>query len=373
MDIVGPHKQRNLKNLYVPLLIFLAIAEISCASRPAAASTDSVSRLNLPKEEPKEPFERAIWNIKMDTPLFRKYFEGGTAVVAGPGIKGAENIKVKGECLIEGNEFRVSYDIAGAVVAGKNIFCIPFSVENPANGASRTDKLFWTPGENGAGVLLSFDDDHWRTWRRYFDVFDSFGARVTFFVQGGLEPNGEKEDPEKFCLEALGRGCDLGFHSVNHYNLTKVSREIFNAETIDAAKTFSRAGISFSAFAFPFGFSEPWMRKALAPFFPLTRGYGVNTRFYDPETIAGGYIVSKAIDNIIYPDDGKFESDIRMILLAAKFTGNSIVPFTTHDISDTAQWGIKPGRLEFLLKTARELKLKFYTYADAASIRKAAK
>ncbi|MCL2480061.1 MAG: hypothetical protein FWF22_11185, partial [Treponema sp.] len=62
-----------------------------------------------------------------------------------------------------------------------------------------------------------------------------------------------------------------------------------------------------------------------------------------------------------------------LILLAAKFTGNSIVPFTTHDISDAAQWGIKPGRLEFLLKTVRELKLKFYSYNDLISIRKVSK
>ena len=360
-----------MKHGSVFLLILLAVFGISCASGPA----DMISRLKLPNEEPKEPFERAVWNIKMDTPLFQKYFEGGAVVVAGPGIKGAENIQLKGECLIEGKEYKVSYDLVSAVLAGKNIFCIPFSLENPANGRTHADELFWSPAEDEAGVLLSFDDDHWHTWYRYFDTLAGFGAKVTFFVQGSLEketpagaedrgspPDSDEEGIEDFCIEALSRGHDLGFHTINHYNLTKVSGEIFETETIEAAKVFSRAGIHFSAFGFPFGFSEPWMREALAPFFPFTRGYGVNIRFYNPETIVNRYIVSKAIDNIIYPDDKKFESDIFLILLAAKFSGNSIVPFTTHDISDTAQWGIKPGRLEYLLKTAKELKLKFYSY-----------
>jgi hypothetical protein len=45
-----------------------------------------------------------------------------------------------------------------------------------------------------------------------------------------------------------------------------------------------------------------------------------------------------------------------------------IVPFTTHDISDTAQWGIKPARLEYLLKTIAEFKLKFYLFSDFARL-----
>ena len=368
MKISGLCLKYKTNYIYVFLLIFPVIAGMSCASKPGTASTtDIISRLRLPNEEPEEPFERAVWNIKMDTPLFQKYFEGSVGFVAGPGIKGTENIKVKGECLIDGNEFRVSYDLTNAGKIGRNVFYIPFFVENLTNGVSRSDELFWSPAVGEAGVLLSFDDDHFNTWRHYFDMFDHFGVKVTFFVKGGIKAN-NKGGIEKFCFEALGRGHDLGFHTVNHYKLTEVSREIFDMETIEAARAFSRAGIAFSAFGFPYGFSEPWMRKALVPFFSFTRGYGVNIHFYNPNTINSRYIVSKAIDNIIYPDDGKFESDIRLMLLAAKFTDNSIIPFTTHTISETAQWGIKPGRLEFLFRTAQELKLKFYTYKDAVSL-----
>ena len=351
------------------VIAILIVAGTSCASRPAAIPETTplaavVSEpLIRPSEEPTEPFERALWSIKNDTPLFRKYIEGGPALLSGIGIDGAENIIVKGEALIDGNQFRAAYDVSKIIQIDKDNFYVPFFLENLTTGVSRLDAMFWSPVENEAGLLLSLDDDYWDVWRAYFDLFDGFGAKLTFFVQGGFE-----ESLADFCFEALSRGHDLGFHSVNHLDLRSVSRGTFNYETIYTAEPFRQAGIPFSAFGFPYGFSEPWMREALAPFFPFTRGYGTNIRFYDSETITNRYVISKAIDNTVFPDDDKFENDIRLMLLAAKFTGSHIIPFTTHDISDTAQWGIKPGRLEFVLKTAQELKLRFYTYSSALSI-----
>jgi peptidoglycan/xylan/chitin deacetylase (PgdA/CDA1 family) len=379
-----------MKYIRAFISVLLAVVGISCASRPStmpeiipvttsATTTVSESLIRF-TEEPREPFERALWNIKMDTPLFKKYIEGGPALLSGLGIDGAENIVVIGESLIDGNEFRVTYNLANAVQIDKDNYYIPFYLTNLTNGVSRSDAIFWNPIENEAGILLSFDDDFWNVWRQYFGLFESFGAKITFFVQGRFEPNdivylSAYSDPPSetinivdFCFEALNRGHDIGFHSINHPDLRSVSRERFNSETIEAAEPFFRAGIHFSAFGFPYGFSEPWMRDALVPFFPFTRGYGTNIRFYDSETITSRYVISKAIDNIVFPDDDKFESDIRLMLLAAKFSGSHIIPFTTHDISDTAQWGITPERLEFVLKTTQELKLRFYTYSNAATI-----
>ena len=363
------------KHIHASLLVFLAVFVMSCATRPPVApipepepelypviKTIYRPLFLLPEEEPREPFERALWNIKMNTSLFEKYFKDGADVVAGRGIAGAENIIIRGRARIDGNEFRVTYDLANAAIAGRNIFYIPFLLEDLTNGLSRHDGLLWSPMDEPSGILLSFDDDHWHVWRQHFDMFDRHGARVTFFIQGCIEHGDDRDEIAEFSFEALRRGHDLGFHTINHEDLRRVSRERFYAETIEAAEAFSRAGVPFSSFAFPFGFSEPWMHEALAPFFPFTRGYGVNIRFLDSRTLRSGYFVSTAIDNIIFPDEARFRNDMRLILLAAKFTGNTIVPFTTHDIADAVQWGITPGRLDFLLGTARELRLNFYTY-----------
>jgi peptidoglycan/xylan/chitin deacetylase (PgdA/CDA1 family) len=166
-----------------------------------------------------------------------------------------------------------------------------------------------------------------------------------------------------FCAEALRRGHGLGYHSRSHIDLTKVSRRTFDSETVGAAAVFSAAGIPLGSFAYPFGFSEPWMRTALAPVFPVTRGYGTDVRIYNQETINNGYIISNAVDNTVYPNDSTFENTVRRMLLVTKFSGG-IIPLTSHIINDEAEWGIKPKRLEFLLKTAGELKLRFYSYNE---------
>ena len=187
---------------------------------------------------------------------------------------------------------------------------------------------------------------------------------MTFFVQGSVSHEGG-EELAAFCKEALRRGHDVGFHTGHHLNLTKVSRNAFYWETVSAAEEFIEAEIPLAAFAYPYGLSEPWMHEALLPSFGIIRGYGVKFRLYSAWEIRPGYIVSKAIDNIIYKRDSDFEREIALMLLAAKFIGGgSIVPFTTHDISDDADWGITPRRLEYLLKTARDLKLRFYRYRD---------
>jgi peptidoglycan/xylan/chitin deacetylase (PgdA/CDA1 family) len=383
-----------MKYIYAFMVIVFTILPVSCASRPAPIEDGAIQPQGaepatfpqtIPPEEPEpeEPFERAVWHIKKNSPLVRKFLQ----------IDPVAGIVVKGECRIGGGEITVLYDLAAARELGGGLR-IAFSALDAASGTFRNDEFFWTPAEDETGLLLSFDDDYWRTWRQYFDFFERFGARVTFFVQGALEPSGAAFAAAgdaansgafsgnitaiadnggfdsggglaDFCLEALARGHDIGFHSVSHRDLTKVSRAVFDSETVGGAAAFAGAGIPLSAFAFPFGFSQPWMEDALAPVFGITRGYGTKFRFYHPKEISGGHIISKAIDNTVYPDDGVFEREIRLMLLAAKFTGSTnIIPFTTHDIADNAKWGITPARLELLLRTAKELKLRFYTYRD---------
>ena len=51
-------------------------------------------------------------------------------------------------------------------------------------------------------------------------------------------------------------------------------------------------------------------------------------------------------------------------MLGAIKSHGGILPLTTHTIAAEAVWGISPDRLEYLLKTAVELGLKFYRYSD---------
>jgi peptidoglycan/xylan/chitin deacetylase (PgdA/CDA1 family) len=205
-----------------------------------------------------------------------------------------------------------------------------------------------------SGILLAFDDTYEKSWEEHFALLDRYGVRATFFVQGNFSP---------FCTTAMARGHEIGYHTKNHLNLLRVSRRVFFEETIQDIEAFRQEGLPLKAFAYPYGFSEPWMHEALAGTFSILRGFGAACRIYTVDTIKKGYISSKSIDNIMYQNDEAFEDDISAMLRTVKFTGG-ILPLTSHAIAEDASWGISPKRLEYLLKTATDLKLKFYRYGD---------
>ena len=293
-----------------------------------------------------------IIKVKQNSPEIKKYFfldENKDIVVM---AKFAEVRKGTDETA----HYEVSYDLAHTETDGSGVFLIPFAVESVETGIIQHDKLFWEPGTDNAGILLSFDDDFMEVWKNNFDLFDHYNAAVTFFVQG---------EYSLFCNEALERGHDIGYHSLNHLNLPKVTRASFNKQTLSAVDKFRNSGVPLNSFAYPFGLSQPWMHDVLFRTYKILRGYGVTYRLYHSAQIKDGYIISKALDNTLFKKDEDFRATVVLMLRTVKFIGDDmILPLTTHDISDTADWGIKPRRLEYILQSANDLQLKFYRYRD---------
>ncbi|MDR0401159.1 MAG: polysaccharide deacetylase family protein [Treponema sp.] len=343
---------KGLFRLGPPVLLALVLA--SCTSRPAALQVSPVPEHPSPPAAVPRPVEspppvethRAVEElaalVREDSPEIKKYFFQDDDAA----------IRVRADW----ESFRITYDLENARPSpGGAYWEVDFSIREGGREYVR-DTLRWTPSPGEAGVLLALDDDYQSQWRRHFDLFDRYGARVTFFVTGGFSP---------FCREALDRGHDIGCHTLNHLNLLNVSRDLFFEETVAAAESFRREGIPLRAFAYPYGFSEPWMREALASTFSVQRGFGVRYRLYSRESVRAGYIGSISVDNTVYKSDAEFEAALAMMLRAAKFIGgDSIVPLTTHSIEEDADWGISPRRLEFLLKTIGELKMRYYLYGD---------
>jgi peptidoglycan/xylan/chitin deacetylase (PgdA/CDA1 family) len=297
-----------------------------------------------PEPEPELRIDDAVRKVKANSPEIIKSFT----------VDSGEDVTVSGEI----SRFRVVYDLRNAVFQDDRRALVAFSVEDPLENERREDTFLWAAEEDNAGILLSMDDNYQDRWKTYFDLFDHYEAKLTFFVQGELDP---------FCLEARSRGHDIGYHTKNHLNLTKVSQEVFHAETLSGLDDFRNAGIPLDAFAYPYGLSEPWMIEALSSSFGLQRGYGVRFHIYQKEKI-NGYIASKALDNILFKEDAQFEQTLFLMLFTIKFLGRDhLASFTTHDISDTAQWGIKPARLEYLLKMMKEFNLQFYRFSDLAA------
>jgi peptidoglycan/xylan/chitin deacetylase (PgdA/CDA1 family) len=291
--------------------------------------------------ETPRPIERAAALVKGNSPELEKYFVQDDN----------SEISVRADW----ENFRIVYDLRNARPSPDGAsWDVDFSIQQPGTADYLRDVLRWTVSPGDSGVLLALDDDYQTQWRRYFDLFDRYGARVTFFVTGGYSP---------FCREALDRGHDIGCHTLNHLNLLRVSREVFFEETLSVVEGFRNEGVPLRAFAYPYGFSEPWMREALSPTFSVQRGFGVRYHLYGREAVRAGYIASVSIDNTVYKTDAEFDAALTMMLRAAKFIGG-VVPLTTHTIEEDADWGISPRRLEFLLKTAQDLKMRFYRYGD---------
>ena len=358
-------KPRALLVLFCCLLVLLALN--SCATRPALA-VESAPPETIPPVSPDAPaapvvsvpaaperipsrVEVAINRVQRNDSSIERFFILD------------ENRQIITKAVFSDNigDFEIVYNLAEAVPLSDSVFEVGFILTNNESGRSYEDTLIWRPLPGREGLLLSMDDDHMENWEEHFDLFDKYGARFTFFVQGAFEP----EILGPFLISAVERGHDVGYHSLNHLDLRRVTEEVFFVETVSPLEEFKRRGISFSSFAYPFGFSQPWMHEALLDFYGVTRGYGVTYRIYTEEEIREGYIISRAIDNTVLRGEENFDNMISVMLRTLKFLGDGrILPLTSHIIEDDAAWGISLRRLEFLLETAVNLGLKFYLFSD---------
>jgi len=345
-------------------VLFPAFLLGACASRPRPEAETikepPIIFLPFPEGPPspeelpppfKQPFEQALERVKQNGKDIDKYF-----------ILDEGRIVVKAGLRDANGDFEIIYDLENAREIGSSVYEVGFSCRDKESGLLLKDALVWNPlasdaaPSETAGLLLSFDDDYTASWERYFDLFDTYNAKVTFFINGIATP---------FCARALNRGHDVGYHSLSHRDLRQMSRDEFNREAIEPVKAFRDAGFPLSSFAYPFGFFEPWMHDALLRSFGTLRGYGVTFRLYSEAEIRGGYISSRAIDNTVIPSDDDFYLTVNIMLMAVKFIDkNLVLPLTTHDISAAAAWGISPRRLEYLLRTANKLGLEFYRFSD---------
>ncbi|MDR2135668.1 MAG: hypothetical protein LBO76_03540, partial [Treponema sp.] len=87
----------------------------------------------------------------------------------------------------ESDGFEAEYDLQNARPSpGGSRWELDFAVRETGSAESLHDTLWWDIAEDDSGVLLSLDDDYQDQWLRYFDLFDRYGAKITFFTIGGF-------------------------------------------------------------------------------------------------------------------------------------------------------------------------------------------
>jgi len=205
-----------------------------------------------------------------------------------------------------------------------------------------------------SGILLSFDDYNPQNWEQYFDLFDDYNVKVTFFINAS--------SPTDFCDMARSRGHEIAFHTVGHVKLTEVSEEEFFAQAIAPIEVFKEYGYEITSFAYPYGEYTDWMNEELLKYYNVVRG-AYYYQLYDKDDFNKEFVESKPIDNIYYKSDEIFQADITRMLTEASINEGTIVSLYSHAI-DGGDWCVMSDRIEYIFQKAQELNLKFYTYMD---------
>lgn len=215
-------------------------------------------------------------------------------------------------------------------------------------------KLYRVKKARESGILLAFDDSAEENWRQHFDFFDKYNVHVTFFMA--------VDEPTEFCHEALERGHDIGFHSIGHVDVTKLSPEELKQRVIDPIELFRKEGIELTSFAYPYGNHTDALDEELLKYYKVVRG----AYFYDLESKAvlrHGYIDAFPIDNHYLGDDAEFQKQIDEILEELSENVGAVACLYSHTI-DGGDWCVTEEHLEYLFKKAKELGLKFYTFRE---------
>lgn len=214
--------------------------------------------------------------------------------------------------------------------------------------------LYYRSLLNQSGILLSFDDYNAENWESHFDLLEEYDARVTFFINAYA--------PTEFCRKAVDRGHEIGFHTAEHAIVTELSEEELYEQAIAPIEEFRKEGFELTSFAYPKGEYNEETNEILLQHYKTLRG-AYRHDLHQKITFRNNFVESKPIDNIKYESDEEFEKEITALLTQAKENKRAIVSLYSHAI-EGGDWCIKEKRLEFLLKTAKEMGLKFYTYKD---------
>ena len=208
---------------------------------------------------------------------------------------------------------------------------------------------------NQSGIVLAFDDYMPENGEQYFDLFDEYDAKVTFFVNA--------ISPTEFCEDARARGHEIGFHTTGHANLTELTEEEVYEQAIAPIEAFREAGFEFTTFAYPYGAYTDELNQLLLQHYNVVRG-AFKCEPHVKDYMKRGFVESMSLDNANFESREQYEARIVEILtVMSEAEEGAVVPVYSHAIGD-GEWCVTEENLEFLLKKAKEMGLKFYTFQE---------
>lgn len=215
-------------------------------------------------------------------------------------------------------------------------------------------KLYRVYRAHQCGIVLAFDDYNAGDWENYFDLFDKYNVKVTFFVNC--------YEPTEFCFRAIEHGHEIAYHTAGHADLTKISDDEIYSQAIAPIEVFREQGIELTTFAYPSGAYTEELNELLLQHYNVLRGAWYY-QVVGKHEMQNGFVESLSIDNIHYDSDEQFREQVDCILEELSNNKGAVVGLYSHGISDGA-WCVFPERLEYIFQRAQEMGIQFYTYKE---------
>ena len=217
-------------------------------------------------------------------------------------------------------------------------------------------KLYRVYKARQCGIVLAFDD-YSGTWENYFDLFDKYNVKVTFFVNA--------YEPTEFCFNAIEHGHEIAYHTAAHVNLTEVTEDEIYQQAIEPIEVFREQGIELTTFAYPYGAYNEKLNELLLQHYNILRG-AYYYQLAGKHQMRNGFVESLSIDNINYNSEEEFRNRIDSVLEDLSNNVGAVVGLYSHAITQDfgGAWCVTEERLEYIIQRAQEMGIQFYTYKE---------
>jgi peptidoglycan/xylan/chitin deacetylase (PgdA/CDA1 family) len=214
----------------------------------------------------------------------------------------------------------------------------------------------------GPMVSFTFDDTPKSAAAVGVPILDTYNARATFYVAGGLVDQwsghwaGISGDE---IVELHRKGHEIACHTFSHARTTDLDAAALAAE-IEDNRRFLLAldpSIQIENFAYPYGVGSVWRKGQLNKIFHSSRGIipGVNSGVADLQFLRATPLINRDIDR--EGIDRVFDEAV------AK---NGWLIFYSHDVAtEPSPYGCSPSLLRHALDAASQRNVQILSVADA--------
>jgi peptidoglycan/xylan/chitin deacetylase (PgdA/CDA1 family) len=129
---------------------------------------------------------------------------------------------------------------------------------------------------NDKVVILNFDDGRKTQFTYAKPILDKYGFKATFYIVCNYLENKPGFMDWRQVKQLYEEGHDIGSHSMNHANLSKLSKKDLKFEVGKSKKCLEDHGIDVTSFAYPFnkGSNDKKVIKIVSKYYELARTAG---------------------------------------------------------------------------------------------------